>query len=101
MLLSRQCRPIVDTKEKVAEALRRSIVPDLIDLEDDGGISGIMVSASHRGLTALDRQRLIHKALHSASGKFSKAGLRQVLAIVALTPAEYDALDHGDRGSGR
>jgi acid stress-induced BolA-like protein IbaG/YrbA len=91
----------VDLKEKVVEALRSCIVPDLIDLEDDDGISGVVVSAGFRGMSALDRQRLIHKALHSSSDKFSKAELRQVLAIAALTPAEYEAVDHGGRGRRR
>jgi hypothetical protein len=85
----------VDLKEKVAEALRLSLRTDRIQLEDDDGISGFVVSPQFRGLSALDRQMLIHKALRSPSVKFSRAELRQVLAIAALTPVEYEAVGPG------
>jgi hypothetical protein len=91
----------VDLKEKVAEALRRHLGPDHVHLEDDDGISGFVVAAQFHGMPALERQTLIHNALRGPSVKFTKAELRQVLAIAALTPAEYEALGYQDKGSRR
>jgi hypothetical protein len=82
----------VDLKEKVALALRRSLRADPIRLEEDGGISGIAVSAQFERLPSLERQRLIDKALRDSSIKLTKAELRKILAIAGLTPAEYEAL---------
>ena len=79
-------------KKKVTEVLRLSLDPDHILLEEDDGISGFVVSARFQKMTALDRQNVIHRALHGSSVKFTKAELRQVLAIAPLTPVEYAAL---------
>jgi hypothetical protein len=48
-------------------------------------------------MPALDRQTLIHNALRRSALKFTKAELRNVLAIAALTPAEFEALGYADR----
>jgi len=81
----------MDFKEKVSEALRRSIHPVRIELEDDDGISGYVVADDFRGLSSLDRQTLIDKALRDSSAELSKADLRRILMIAALTPAEYES----------
>jgi hypothetical protein len=91
----------VDLEKKVTEAVSRNIHPDNIDLEDDDGISGFVVPAQFRGMSAIDRQILIHNALHHSSVKLSKGEFRQMLAIAAWTPAEYEAVDHEGRGSRR
>jgi hypothetical protein len=90
----------MDLKEKVTEALRQSLHPERIQLRDDDGISGFVVSAQFQRMPALERQTLIHKALNGPSVPLTRAELRQVLAIAGLTPAEYEALgyDDGSRG---
>jgi hypothetical protein len=85
----------LDLKKKVTEALRRYLHPHHIQLVDDDGISGFVVSPQFQRMPSLERQLLIHNALRDSSIKFTKAELREVLAIAALTPAEYEAL--GDR----
>jgi acid stress-induced BolA-like protein IbaG/YrbA len=82
----------VDLREKVTRALREHLNPDHIQLEDDDGVSGVVVSAQFRGVSPFDRQMLIDKALRSASEKLTRAELRRVLAIAALTPAEYEGV---------
>jgi acid stress-induced BolA-like protein IbaG/YrbA len=79
----------VDLKEKVAEALKQRLHPDHVQLDDDDGISGIVVASQFRGMSALDRQIAIDEALRSATPRLSKPELRQVLAIAALTPVEF------------
>jgi acid stress-induced BolA-like protein IbaG/YrbA len=86
----------VDLKEKVEVALKRYIGPERIQLNDDDGIFGFVVSARFRGMSAIDRQTLIDNALRDPAAKFTKPELRQVLAIAALTPAEFEV-----RGPGR
>jgi hypothetical protein len=82
----------MDIKEKIEEALRRSFRPDVLRLEDDGGISGFVVSSEFRGMAAIDRQTLLHRVLRDPPVKLSRAELRRVLGIAALTPAEYDSM---------
>jgi acid stress-induced BolA-like protein IbaG/YrbA len=84
----------VDLQEKVAEALRTYLKPDQILLKDEDGVYGYVVSGQFRGMDVLKRQILIHKALRESSAKLTRAELRKVLAIAALTPAEYAAVDH-------
>jgi acid stress-induced BolA-like protein IbaG/YrbA len=83
----------VDLKEKVESALKGAITDARIQLENDDGISGFVVSSDFRGRSALDRQTLIEWALRHSSVKFTKPELRQILAIAALTPAEYETVD--------
>ena len=83
----------MDLKEKVESALKGAITADRIRLEDDDGISGFVVSYDFRGKSALDRQALIDWALRHSSVKFTKLELRQILAIAALTPAEFETVD--------
>jgi acid stress-induced BolA-like protein IbaG/YrbA len=89
----------VDLKEKVAIALKEAIEGARLRLEDDDGISGFVVSSEFRGMSALDRQTLIDKALRNSSVKFSKQERRNMLAIAALTPAEFETVDPTFLGS--
>jgi len=91
----------VDLKEKVEAALKGAIDAARIRLEDDDGISGFVVSSAFRGMSALDRQTLIDKALRNSAVKLTKPELRQILAIAALTPAEYETVDLKERQPGR
>jgi stress-induced morphogen len=83
----------VDLKEKVEIALKGAITATRIRLEEDDGISGFVVSSDFRGKSALDRQTMIDKALRNSAVKLTKPELRQILAIAALTPAEYETVD--------
>ena len=85
----------MDLAQKVTEALRRRFDPEFVKLEDDGGISGFVVSPSFQGKTALVRQSEIHEALHGPSSPLTPAESKRVLAIAALTPAEYAATVNG------
>jgi acid stress-induced BolA-like protein IbaG/YrbA len=87
----------VDLKEKVEAAIKAAVTAARIRLDDDGGISGFVVSADFRGMSPLDRQTLIDKALRNSSVKLTKSELRQILAIAALTPAEYETVDVKER----
>jgi stress-induced morphogen len=91
----------VDLKEKVTVALNGAVADARIRLEDDDGISGFVVSTAFRGMSALDRQTLIDKALRNSAVKLSKQERRNILAIAALTPAEYEAVDPSVLGSRR
>ena len=91
----------MDLKEKVEKALRSSIHSESIRLEDDDGISGFVVSSAFRGLSAIDRQTLIDKALRSPSAGLTRPELRQILVIAALTPAEYEVRGPGRESSRR
>jgi acid stress-induced BolA-like protein IbaG/YrbA len=91
----------VDLKEKVTVALKGAVANARIRLEDDDGISGFVVSAEFRGMSSLDRQTLIDKALRNSAVKFFKQERRNILAIAALTPAEYETIDPTFLGSRR
>jgi stress-induced morphogen len=91
----------MDLKEKIENALKGAITAARIRLQDDDGISGFVVSSDFRGMTALDRQTLIEKALRRSAAKLTKPELRQILAIAALTPAEYETVDLKERRPNR
>ncbi len=86
-------------KEKVAAALKEAIADARLRLEDDDGISGVVVSTEFKGMSSLDRQTLIDQALRRSAVKFSKQERRNILAIAALTPAEFASVDPAFRGS--
>ena len=91
----------MDLKEKVEAALERYFHADRVRLENDEGISGYVVSTQFQKMPALDRQTAIYDALRKSSVPLSKAEIHQVLAIAALTPAEYEALGYSEGGSRR
>jgi hypothetical protein len=79
----------VDLRKKIELALQRSLKPERIDLKDNGGIYGYIVSPQFRRMEPLDRQTLLTNALHAPAAKLTREDLRRVLAIAALTPEEY------------
>jgi acid stress-induced BolA-like protein IbaG/YrbA len=91
----------VDLKEKIEAALKGAVAAARIRLEDDDGISGFVVSSDFRGMSALDRQTLIDKALRNSAVKLTKTELRRILATAALTPAEYETVDLKERPPSR
>jgi acid stress-induced BolA-like protein IbaG/YrbA len=91
----------VDLKEKVTIALKGAIADARLRLEDDDGISGFVVSAEFNGMSALDRQALIDKVLRHSTVRFSKQERRNILAIAALTPAEFETVDPAFLGARR
>ena len=78
-------------KEKVTEALRHSFQPDHIQLYDENGIYGIVVSTHFRRMQPLRRQKELERALGSPSANLSKSELRRILGIAPLTPVEFAA----------
>jgi stress-induced morphogen len=79
----------VDVKEKVTAILQAEFAPEQLVLDDSDGLSGYMISTRFRGLESLDRQRMIDKVLRSKDANLSKAELREILVISALTPEEH------------
>src|ERR1700730_13194705 len=82
----------MDLKEKVTEALRQGLKPEYMRIEDDDGIYGFVVSPRFRGVSSLDRQTRIDKALRKSPIRMTPAELRQVFMIAGLTPVEYEAV---------
>jgi stress-induced morphogen len=78
----------VDLKEKVAAALRAAFEPNQLELDDSDGLSGYVISVKFRGLDSVDRQKMIDRVLRAPTAGLSKAELRDVLVIAALTPEE-------------
>jgi stress-induced morphogen len=79
----------MDLKEKVETALRSHFQVEHLDLRDDNGIIGVMVSPDFDGVGRLDRQRRIDRALRDRSGKLTRREQREVVLIAAFTPTEY------------
>jgi acid stress-induced BolA-like protein IbaG/YrbA len=88
----------MDLKEKVEHALSSHLQVDNIELVDDNGIYGFVVSPDFRGMSAIDRQTLIDHALRDPKAKLSKREFRQILVIAALTPVEYEVRGLGSVG---
>lgn len=91
-------------KKKLEAALKHSLAPDLIDLVDEDGITGYVVSSKFQRMTALNRQKLIQRSLCDALHPLLPAELRRVLLIVPLTPMEaksYGLIDSVSQSSKR
>ena len=82
----------MDLKDKIVNALRDQFKVDYVRLEDDGGISGFVVSPQFKGVSTLDRQGRIDEALSKAADPLSPDERRRVVMIAGLTPAEYEAV---------
>lgn len=78
-------------KEKIVRALSNAIGVEFVHLEDDDGISGFVVSKQFAGMSTLDRQALIDKALENTPEPLSREERRRVLMIAGLTPREYES----------
>ena len=82
----------MDLKKNIANALSQSLQDAYVRLEDDDGISGFVVSSRFKGMSSLDRQKLINDILDHAPDPLSKEERRRVLMIAVLTPVEHDAV---------
>jgi hypothetical protein len=80
----------VDLKDKIIKALLQSLEGEYVRLEDDGGISGFVVSRQFQGMPTLDRQGRIEQALEGAP--LAREERRRILMIAGLTPEEYEAV---------
>jgi acid stress-induced BolA-like protein IbaG/YrbA len=81
----------VETVSKVKKALKRAFNPEIVDLEDDDGIIGVVVSDQFRRVESIARQMLIDNALRDPLARLSPEEIRHVLAITPMTPEEYVA----------
>ncbi len=79
----------MEIKKKIAKTLSQSLEDAYVRLEDDDGISGFVVSSHFKGMSSLNRQKLIDNILDNASDSLSKEERRRVLMIAALTPVEH------------
>jgi stress-induced morphogen len=90
----------MELKEKVEGALRNHFQVDYLDLVDNEGISGVMVSPDFEGVGRLDRHRRIDRALRDRSGKLTRREQRQVVLIAPFTPTEYGPIGPDEEDSG-
>jgi acid stress-induced BolA-like protein IbaG/YrbA len=81
----------VEIVRKVKRALKRAFSPEIVNLEDDDGIIGVVVSDRFRRMESIDRQMSIDNALRDPLSRLSEDEIRHVLAITPMTPEEYIA----------
>jgi hypothetical protein len=79
----------MEIEEKLMSALR-SIQPDSVRLDiDDFGISGVVISATFRGMSGMERQDRIDDCLDREES-FTPEERRRIVFLAAMTPEEYD-----------
>ncbi|MGA2059033.1 MAG: hypothetical protein ABSG67_01025 [Thermoguttaceae bacterium] len=77
----------METLEKLKKILREAFPPPAtLELDDDDGIIGVLISTRFEDMESIDRQNMIWDILDKALTKKEK---RQILTIVATTPKEY------------
>ncbi len=79
-------------KDKIITALSRFLDIEYIRLEEEDGISGFVVSPSFQGMSSMNRQELIDRALDEGGDALTPKERRQVLMIATLTPVEYQSV---------
>ena len=79
----------MDLCKKVKRALKTAFYADVVELENDDGISGFVVSAMFDDRDMLDRQAMIESALTVPSAKLTPDERRSVMFIAAFAPAEH------------
>ncbi len=82
----------MDIRDKIIRSLSESLRVHYVRLEEDDGISGIVVSPQFHGMSTMDRQGMIEDALSNASNALTKEENRQILMIAGLTPEEYESV---------
>ncbi|HEY7422638.1 MAG TPA: hypothetical protein VH682_00125 [Gemmataceae bacterium] len=75
--------------KKILNALSQSLTVEQLQLVEEDGISGFVVSPRFQGMSALARQELIEEALTKGPDALTPKERRRVLMIAALTPVEY------------
>lgn len=86
----------MDLAKKVRTALNRSFKPTVLEIMDDDGVIGVVVSDHFREVESIDRQSMIQDALTKSLTPLSQQELRRVLAITPMTPEEYVAFGPGN-----
>ena len=76
----------MDLEQKVRQAFEREFAAERVELDIQGGVSGIVVADIFRGHESIDRQQMIYAALRKDG--LSEEEIREVLMISALTPEE-------------
>ena len=79
--------------KKIKTVLNRSFKPQVLELEDDGGVIGVVVSDHFREVQSLDRQLMIQNALRKSLKPLSIDEMGRILAIAPMTPEEYVAYE--------
>jgi acid stress-induced BolA-like protein IbaG/YrbA len=82
----------MELKNKIMTALSRFLKIEYIRLEGDGEISGFVVSPTFQGMSSMDRQELIDKALYGCADALTPQERHRVLMIAGLTPQEYQSV---------
>lgn len=75
--------------EKIKAALEKNMSVERVDLEDDDGVIGFVVSKDFQDVSFVDRQSMIHRVLRTSADRLTKAEVRRIGAIAALTPDEF------------
>ena len=75
--------------EKTKTALEKNMSVQRVDLEDDYGVIGFVVSKDFQDVSSTDRQIRIHRILRASADRLTKAEVRRIGAIAALTPDEF------------
>ena len=83
-------------REKVERALRRYLKPNRVELRDNDGITGYVISPRFRRMNSLRRQTLIYEALQDSASRLTPEEIQRVLAIAAVTPEEYIGIGGGE-----
>ncbi len=79
----------MELRKKVERALKAAFDTDVVELVNDDGISGFVVSAMFDEREMFDRQSMIESALTVPTAKLTPDERRSVLFIAALAPAEH------------
>jgi acid stress-induced BolA-like protein IbaG/YrbA len=79
----------MESVEKIETALRKNMSVDRVDLQDDNGIIGFVVSKDFQDVSSTDRQTMIHRILRTSPDRLTKAEVRRIGAIATLTPDEF------------
>ena len=79
----------MDLKAKVEKALRNHFRIEHLELSDNDGIIGHVVSPDFDGVPRPDRRTRIKRALRDPSVKLTRSEQRRVLLLAPWTPDEY------------
>ncbi len=79
----------MEIKDKIVKALSRVLEIEYVRLDEEGRISGHVVSPTFQKLSSLARQELIDDALKTGPDALTRPERRRVVMIAALTPMEY------------
>ena len=79
----------MEIEDKILKVLSRYLAIEYFRLEDEDDIYGFVVSPSFQGMSSLDRQKLIDKALDEGSDTLAPEERRRVRFLATMTPVEF------------